>query len=63
MLANDAIEWWGERRSLPLSIGHATAQPGDTVELLLQRAQQSLNATSMGKPLAAATMTNPFTRS
>jgi diguanylate cyclase (GGDEF)-like protein/PAS domain S-box-containing protein len=63
MLANDAIEWWGERRSLPLSIGHATAQPGDTVESLMQRAQQSLNATSMGKPLAAATMTNPFTRS
>jgi diguanylate cyclase (GGDEF)-like protein/PAS domain S-box-containing protein len=46
MLANDAIEWWGEPRSLPISIGQATALPGDTIESLMQRAQQSLQATS-----------------
>jgi diguanylate cyclase (GGDEF)-like protein/PAS domain S-box-containing protein len=46
MLANDAIEWWGERRSLPVSIGQATALPGDTFDLLMERAQQSLNAAS-----------------
>jgi diguanylate cyclase (GGDEF)-like protein/PAS domain S-box-containing protein len=63
MLANDAIEWWGERRSLPLSIGYTTAQPGDTVESIMQRAEKSLEAASAAKTLAAATMTNPFTRS
>jgi diguanylate cyclase (GGDEF)-like protein/PAS domain S-box-containing protein len=44
MLATDGIEWWGERRSLPVSIGQATAQPGDTIELLMERTQKSLDA-------------------
>jgi two-component system cell cycle response regulator len=47
MLANDAIEWWGEPRSLPISIGQATALTGDTVESLMQRAEQSLHPTSV----------------
>jgi diguanylate cyclase (GGDEF)-like protein len=46
MLANDAIEWWGERRSLRVSIGETTAQPGDTVESILDRAQRSLDRAS-----------------
>ncbi len=46
MLANDGIEWWGERRSLPVSIGQATAEAGDTVESLITRAQRSLGAAS-----------------
>jgi diguanylate cyclase (GGDEF)-like protein/PAS domain S-box-containing protein len=46
MLANDAIEWWGERRSLRISIGEATAQPGDTIESTLDRAQKSLDTAS-----------------
>jgi diguanylate cyclase (GGDEF)-like protein/PAS domain S-box-containing protein len=58
MLANDAIEWWGERRSLPLSIGQATAQTGDTVESLLDRAQKSLDAASAGNTRAAAASAN-----
>jgi diguanylate cyclase (GGDEF)-like protein/PAS domain S-box-containing protein len=56
-LANDSIEWWGERRSLPVSIGEATAQAEDNLESILQRllksldhASQSLNrATTTGK--------------
>jgi diguanylate cyclase (GGDEF)-like protein/PAS domain S-box-containing protein len=63
MLANDAIEWWGERRSLPLSIGQATAQAGDTADSLLERTQQSLEAAAAGRSLAAATLSNPFSRS
>jgi diguanylate cyclase (GGDEF)-like protein/PAS domain S-box-containing protein len=63
ILANDAIEWWGERRSLPLSIGQATAQAGDTVDSLLERTHQSLEAATAGRSLAAATLTNPFSRS
>ena len=42
MLANDAIEWWGERRSLRVSMGETTAQPGDTIGSILDRAQKSL---------------------
>jgi GGDEF domain-containing protein len=48
MLANDGIEWWGERRSLPISIGEATAQPDDTIESLMERAQKSLAAAAAG---------------
>jgi diguanylate cyclase (GGDEF)-like protein/PAS domain S-box-containing protein len=46
MVANDSIEWWGDRRSLPVTIGQATAQMGDSVESLLERAQKSLEAAS-----------------
>lgn len=48
MLASDGIEWWGERRSLPISIGQATAQPGDTIVSLMERAQKSRAAASAG---------------
>jgi diguanylate cyclase (GGDEF)-like protein/PAS domain S-box-containing protein len=44
MLGGDGIEWWGERRSLPFSIGRTTGRPGDTVESLIERVQQSLQA-------------------
>jgi diguanylate cyclase (GGDEF)-like protein len=59
MLANDAIEWWGERRSLPLSIGQAAAQPGDTVESLMERAQSSLDAVSAAGTFSSAASGNP----
>jgi diguanylate cyclase (GGDEF)-like protein/PAS domain S-box-containing protein len=44
ILAGQAIEWWGERRSLPVFIGASAPQAGDTVQTLLQRAQTSLDA-------------------
>ena len=53
MLANDSIEWWGERHSLPVVIGQATAQPGDTLDSLLARAQHSLDSASLGRVSAA----------
>ena len=46
ILSGDGIEWWGERRSLPVAVGEASAQPGDTVEALMQRVQKSLEAAS-----------------
>lgn len=52
-LAGEGIEWWGERRSLPVSIGEASVQPEESVELLLGRAQKSLEAASAGCPRAA----------
>ena len=55
MLANDGIEWWGERRSLPVSIGQAAVRPDDTLESLIARAQQSLDAdTAWRAPSASA---------
>ena len=52
-LAGEGIEWWGERRSLPVSIGEATVQPEDSVEQVLERAQKSLEAASACCPRAA----------
>lgn len=49
MIAADGIEWWGERRTLPISIGQATAQPDDSVESLLERAQKSLEIASASR--------------
>lgn len=41
MVANDGVEWWGEKRTLPVSIGHTSATPGDAIETMLARVQQS----------------------
>jgi len=46
MLANDGIEWWGEKRSLSVSIGPAAARLGDTAESMLERARQNLQICS-----------------
>jgi diguanylate cyclase (GGDEF)-like protein len=54
MLANDGIEWWGERRSLPVSIGEASARPDDSVASLMERAQKSLEAASAWRNRSAA---------
>jgi diguanylate cyclase (GGDEF)-like protein/PAS domain S-box-containing protein len=53
LIAADGIEWWGERRTLPVSIGQATAQPDDSVEALLERAQKSLETASASRSHAA----------
>jgi diguanylate cyclase (GGDEF)-like protein/PAS domain S-box-containing protein len=45
-LAGEGIEWWGERHSLPVSIGEASAQPDDTLELIVERALRSLDESS-----------------
>jgi diguanylate cyclase (GGDEF)-like protein/PAS domain S-box-containing protein len=53
-LANESIEWWGERRSLPVSIGGSIVQSDDTIEALIHRAQQSLDAASAWRTQSAA---------
>lgn len=53
MLANDSIVWWGERRSLPASIGQTNAVTGDTIESVLRRLQHSLDSASLGHTGAA----------
>lgn len=59
MLANDAIEWWGERRSLPVSIGQATSHPDDTADSILDRAQQSLDGVSVWRTRSASATGGP----
>lgn len=54
MIASDGIEWWGERRTLPISIGQATAQLDDSVESLVARAQKSLKSASASRSHAAS---------
>jgi diguanylate cyclase (GGDEF)-like protein/PAS domain S-box-containing protein len=54
-LSGEGIEWWGERHSLPVSIGEACVQPDDTPELLLGRAHKSLHAASVWLTGAGAT--------
>ena len=45
-LAGEGIEWWGERRSLPVSIGETIVEQGDTAESVIERAQRSLESVS-----------------
>ena len=54
MLAGDGIEWWGERRSLPIFIGEAAAHAGDTIESLMERAQKSLEMAGANRVRAAS---------
>lgn len=63
MLANDSIEWWGERRSLRVSIGQATALSGDSLEFLMERLQKSLDAATTGLARAGASSASPSTGS
>jgi diguanylate cyclase (GGDEF)-like protein/PAS domain S-box-containing protein len=57
-LAGEGIEWWGERRSLPVSIGEAMVQPDDSLESVLERAQKSLDLASAWRvgPRASGTL-------
>ncbi len=54
MVSGDGIEWWRERRSLPISVGEASARPDDSVESLLQRIQQSLENISAWRTRSAS---------
>ena len=54
MLAGESIEWWGERHSLPVSLADAVAEPGDTVDALVGRAQKFLDSVSTSPAQAAA---------
>jgi diguanylate cyclase (GGDEF)-like protein/PAS domain S-box-containing protein len=42
MMASVTIKWWGEELSVAVSIGQTGAVAGDTLESILQRAQQPL---------------------
>ena len=54
MVTSEAIEWWGEHQSLPISLGNASAEVHDTLQSLLARLQQSLNSDAVRHPHPAA---------
>jgi diguanylate cyclase (GGDEF)-like protein/PAS domain S-box-containing protein len=58
LIAGDGIEWWGERRSLPLSIGQATAQLDETIESLIDRAEKSMDTATAWRTASAASGTS-----
>ncbi len=62
-LAGEGIEWWGERHSLPVSIGEASALPDDTVELIVERALHSLAESSAWRTRAQTAGGNSSTGS
>jgi GGDEF domain-containing protein len=57
MLAGEGIEWWGERRSLPVVIAASSVHLGDTVESVLQRLQEPIEAASGFSPSSAGRRT------
>jgi diguanylate cyclase (GGDEF)-like protein/PAS domain S-box-containing protein len=61
MTRRATIEWWGEELSVAVLIGSATALAGDSVESLLQRAQDALKRSTVALPTraAAASGANP----
>jgi diguanylate cyclase (GGDEF)-like protein/PAS domain S-box-containing protein len=42
VVTSAGIPWWGDRLSATISIGGTTAQPGDTLDLLLRRTEKAL---------------------
>jgi diguanylate cyclase (GGDEF)-like protein/PAS domain S-box-containing protein len=54
LIGSAEIRWWGELLSVSTSMGSASVEPGDTIELLLQRAGYLSHQTG-----AAAAASNP----
>ena len=56
IVACSGIEWWGDRLSVTVSVGGASAESGDGVDSILNRAEQSLEQRRMkgGDDLLAA---------
>ncbi len=54
MMSSATIEWWGEELTVSVSIGRAGAMTGDSVESLLQRAEQGLSGSKAPETAALA---------
>lgn len=48
------IQWWGDELTITASAGYGIAQPGDTVDSLLQRAEDSLKQAPAKRAAATA---------
>ena len=54
MVTSAGLEWWGDKLSVTTSVGYESAQTGDTIESLVNRAQASLQQSSVKKAAVAA---------
>jgi two-component system, cell cycle response regulator len=54
MVTCAGLRWWSDELLVTTSVGYATAQAGDTIESLLNRAQGSLEISSVKRAGAAA---------
>jgi diguanylate cyclase (GGDEF)-like protein/PAS domain S-box-containing protein len=54
MMASATVPWWGEELSVTISIGRTNAVAGDTIALLVQRAQRAIGGTQVALPARAA---------
>ena len=54
MVTCAGLRWWSDELLVTTSVGYATAQAGDTIESLLNRAQSSLEISSVKRAAAAA---------
>jgi diguanylate cyclase (GGDEF)-like protein/PAS domain S-box-containing protein len=62
MTSNANILWWGEELTLNALIGYADATEGDTVEALIQRAEQAVRAGDGESSASAASAGAPSAR-
>jgi diguanylate cyclase (GGDEF)-like protein/PAS domain S-box-containing protein len=53
MVTCAGLRWWSDELSVTTSVGYAAAQPGDTIESLLTRAQSSLEQSSVQRTATA----------
>jgi len=54
MVTCASLRWWSDELTVTTSVGYASAQAGDTIESLLQRAQSKLEQPAGKRPAAAA---------
>jgi len=52
MVTCAGLRWWSDELSVTTSVGYAAAQPGDTIDSLLSRAQGSLQQSSVKQAAA-----------
>jgi diguanylate cyclase (GGDEF)-like protein/PAS domain S-box-containing protein len=54
VVTSAGLQWWGDQLTVTVSAGYGFAQSGDTIDSLLQRAQDSLKQASANRAAAAA---------
>jgi diguanylate cyclase (GGDEF)-like protein/PAS domain S-box-containing protein len=56
IVSTAGLQWWGDELSATISLGYSTAQTGDTIESVLERALRSLDQNSAASPVASQPM-------
>jgi hypothetical protein len=53
------VEWWGDKFSVTAKFGGAGSQPGDTLELIVARAERSLLESKAARENGVTAVTLP----